>query len=86
MLAFYFVDDVIILVFRQGVADTFGAVVLGRIKHHPSPAATDIQQFLARFQLQLAANVVVFVILRGFQTIVLVFKIGARIGHGRIEP
>src|SRR5581483_5194415 len=80
-----FLHGIGILILRQGHAVRAHAVMLSRVADERTPAAADVEERLAGFQPQLAADHVELIAL-GLGDVVMPFaEIGAAIDHLRIE-
>ena len=74
------------LFLTQRAAIAFDAVFLSSFDEEVAPAAADIEEGHSFFQGQFFQNIMDFIVLSLFQGIVVLFKVGAGIAHGRIEP
>jgi hypothetical protein len=77
---------VLVLVTAHRHAECAHAVMLGRVHHQRTPAASDVEEALARMQHQLAADVVQLLALRLVQRIGIVTEIRAGIHHALVQP
>ena len=75
-----------VLILRQRNAGRPDAIALRGAKNQSAPAATDVQKLFARFEQQLAADVIELLCLRLSERIRFVPKIGARIDQILVEP
>ena len=73
------------LPFGQRDADAARAELARRADHEGAPAATDVEQRLARLHADLGEDVVDLLLLGRGQVLVAVLEIGAGIDHGRVE-
>ncbi len=74
------------LVLRQRDAHALRAELLRRAQHQRAPAAADVEQALARLQLDLAQDVVDLLHLRLVQCLVAVLEVGAGIDYVLVQP
>ena len=74
-----------ILVFRQGHAHAAGAILLCGTDDERTPAAADVEQGLARLQLDFLQDMVDLLDLRLRQRFIAMFEIGTGIHESRVE-
>ena len=70
---------------RERDADAVHAVVLGGVDQQRAPAAADVEQALALGQSELAADELELAFLGGFERLVEVVEVGARVDEARAE-